>query len=108
LQGDDVYYQLRQFEETYGTAEGADIGVKTFTPECLADSAGDLGLTIVRTPKELDATAPYIYKRNIVSSENGYWYHGAFGKDGCSKALAGEKAQQFEQLYESVGELQKY
>src|SRR6185295_6100373 len=30
LQGDNVYYKIRQFQESYGNAEGADIGVKSF------------------------------------------------------------------------------
>lgn len=108
LQGDNVYYQIRHFEESYGSADGADIGVKTFTPECHANNAQDLGLTIVRTRKALDSSAPYIYKLNVISNQDGYWFHGAFGKDGCSKLLSGEKAQQFQQLYQAIGDMQKY
>ena len=105
LQG-KVSYSLRRFEESYGEAEAADIGSQSFTPEC-RDNAQDLGLDIVRTTTELDANAPYIYKRNVLHSDN-YWYHNAFGKDGCSKFLIDEKAKLFEELYQSVEHINNY
>lgn len=101
-----AFYSLRQFQESYGQVEAADISSSRFAPECRT-SADDLGLTVARTTTQLDATAPYAYARNVLSAD-GYWYHGLFGKDGCSKFLEGDKAELFDALYQAVRTVESY
>lgn len=101
----NAFYSLREFEESYGHAEAASINSKFFQPEC-RDTAEDLSLDVMRTTAKLDETAR-AYKRNVFQSGN-YWYHNIFGHDGCSKFLEGEKADVFNDLYESIGAVEAY
>jgi hypothetical protein len=100
-----LFYSLREEDPEYVGMPGADLSSKLFSPEC-RDAASDLGLTILRTTRQLTPPEPYVYKINVLHSGN-YWYHAAFGKDGCSKFLTENKADEFNKLYESVGSIQK-
>ena len=99
------FYFLREITGMGSDTQGADISAKLFSPEC-RNSADDLGLTIIRTKTELIGPQPYIYQQNILN-DGEYWYHAAFGKDGCAKNLKDNKQKAFNDLYEALGGLEK-
>jgi hypothetical protein len=94
----NVFYALREFDESYGHIEAADLNSTLFQPEC-RDTAGDLGLDVMRTTTPPSDTARYTHKEN-------YWYGSIYGKDGCSKFLSGSKADVFNELHSSIGTIE--
>ncbi len=90
----NVFYALREFDESDGHFEAADLNSKLFQPEC-RDTAADPGLDVIRTPTPHDGAAGFTHLGD-------FWYGSIWGKDGCSKFLTGPKADAFNELRHSI------